>query len=65
MFKEFKNKRYWLLLPPFLIIGIILVIYLAQILKPLAILTALAFWIVYYSWDYLSKNIGDEVNKIE
>lgn len=63
MFKDFKNKRYWILLPPFLIIGISLIIYLPPNLKPIAILTALVFWIVYYTWDYLSRNKDDEAHR--
>jgi hypothetical protein len=63
MLKGFKNKRYWMLLPPFLITGIVLAIYLPHNLKPLAILTALAFWIVFYAWNYLSENKSNEVHK--
>ncbi|MEW9107849.1 MAG: hypothetical protein AB2374_00785 [Cytobacillus gottheilii] len=55
MFTKFKDRRYWILMPPFLIIGFILVLYLPQKLKPFAILTALVFWIVYYTWNGLSK----------
>ncbi|WP_078546786.1 hypothetical protein [Bacillus alkalitelluris] len=56
MFKEFKDKRYWILLLPFLIIGILLILYLPQNFKPFTILLALVFWIAYYTWIYLSKN---------
>jgi hypothetical protein len=55
MLKDFKNKRYWILLPLFLIIGMILIIYLPHNFKPLAILTALVFWGVYYVWNYFAK----------
>ncbi len=50
------NKKYWILMPPFLLIGLLLVIYLPQNLKPLAILTALVFWCVYYIWTYIERN---------
>ncbi len=55
MFKEFKDKRYWILLLPFLFIGIILLIYLPQNLKPFTILLGLVFWVVFYSWNYFSE----------
>ncbi|MBM7602747.1 sterol desaturase/sphingolipid hydroxylase (fatty acid hydroxylase superfamily) [Metabacillus crassostreae] len=56
MFKELKDKRYWILLLPFLMIGILLLIYLPQNLKPFSILLGLLFWIVYYIWIHLSIN---------
>ncbi|WP_080844845.1 hypothetical protein [Cytobacillus gottheilii] len=63
MFKTKKSKRYWLLMPPFLIVGILLVIFLPQHLKPIGTLIGLPFWIVYYTWNYLSeKNIKKEAN---
>ncbi|MFD2655199.1 hypothetical protein [Gracilibacillus thailandensis] len=55
MFKDFKNKRYWILMPPFLITSIILAIYLPPKLKPLALLSVIVFWIVYYVWNYFGK----------
>lgn len=51
-------------MPPFLIIGFILVLYLPQKLKPFAILTALVFWIVYYTWNGLSKT-NEEKEKMD
>jgi hypothetical protein len=46
MLKDFKNKRYWILLPIFLIIGMILIIYLPHNFKPLAILTGILGYIL-------------------
>jgi hypothetical protein len=60
MFKGFRNRRYWILLPPFLIIGIILIIFLPQELKPFSILTALPFRFVYYLWNHFSGNRNEE-----
>ncbi len=44
----FRNKKYWRLLPPFLVIAIILAIWLPPKLKPIAVLVILVFWAVYY-----------------
>jgi hypothetical protein len=60
MLKDIKNKRNWILMPPFLIIGVILIICLPQELKPFSILTALPFWLVYYLWIRFSENRNEE-----
>ncbi|RRJ66155.1 hypothetical protein EHV15_26995 [Paenibacillus oralis] len=60
MQKKF-NKKYWILLPPFFVAGILLVIYLPQKFKPLALVVSLLFWATYYTWTYMAKN--NEVQK--
>jgi hypothetical protein len=60
VFKDFKNKRYWILLPPSVLIGVILIIYLPQELKPFSILTPLPFWLVYYLWNPFNKSRNEE-----
>lgn len=60
MLKKY-NKKYWILLPPFLVAGILLIIYLPQQFKPLAFVISLLFWAAYYTWTYIDKN--NEVKK--
>lgn len=60
MLKRF-NKKYWILLPPFFVAGILLIIYLPQQFRPLALLVPLLFWAAYYTWTYIEKN--NEVKK--
>ncbi|MBS4207717.1 hypothetical protein [Bacillus sp. FJAT-50079] len=51
MLKDFKNKRYWILMPPFLIIGLLLITLLSGNYKYLSFLTIIVFWIIYHSWN--------------
>lgn len=46
------RKKYWTLLPPFLVIAIFLVYYLTQKLKH--------FTAVYYTWIYIEKKINQK-----
>lgn len=48
-------KKYAILLPPFILIGILLSIYLPSVQKQYAIGVALVFWAVYYIWSYLDR----------
>lgn len=57
----FKNKKYWILMPPFLILTMALFIYLPQVYKLYSFSAIITFWIIYHSWNYienkkLSKN---------
>ena len=51
----FKNKKYWILMPPFLILTIASVIYLPQDYRPYSFLVVIIFWIIYYAWNYIEK----------
>lgn len=51
-------KKYFILLPPFLILGIVLAFNLSYVKRSYALLgTAIAFWITYYVWIYIEKLI--------
>lgn len=52
----FRNKKYWILLPPFLVIVVILAFWLPPKQKPLTLFVVLVFWVVYYLWDSFDKN---------
>lgn len=51
----YRDKKYWILVLPFLVIAVILAFTLPQTLRPLAVLVVLVFWVVYYIWDYFEK----------
>nr|WP_304217145.1 hypothetical protein [Fredinandcohnia onubensis] len=48
-------KKYAILLPPFVLIGLLLLFYLPTGQKHFAILIALVFWTFYYTWVYIDK----------
>ncbi|MFB5673857.1 hypothetical protein ACE3NQ_23915 [Paenibacillus terreus] len=54
MFKKY-NKKYWILLPPFVAAIILLEIYLPQELKKFVFVVPLVFWASYYTWEYTEK----------
>lgn len=49
----FKNKKYWILMPPFLILAIALLTYTDN--SSYGFLAIIIFWIIYYSWNYIEK----------
>jgi hypothetical protein len=53
------RKKYWLLLPPFLIVGILLIIYLPDNQNFWALCVPLGFWAVYYGWIYMEKKLKE------
>ncbi|MCH1626451.1 hypothetical protein [Fredinandcohnia quinoae] len=48
-------KKYAFLLIPFLLLGIILVVYLPHEQIHYATLVPLVFWAIYYIWIYIEK----------
>ncbi|MFJ7825709.1 hypothetical protein [Psychrobacillus sp. NPDC096623] len=62
MFDDFKNKKYWILMPPFLILLFALIFYLPENYGPapfIFISVIIAFWTTYYLWNYIDKNKKD------
>lgn len=55
--KVLTDKTYWILMPPFLIIGILLVVYLPEGYAPYAFAVVPLFWFVYaiVKWMAASK----------
>lgn len=49
--KYFKNKRYWILMPPFFIIALLVYIFLPHNYRYLSFLVIIIFWIVYWRWN--------------
>ncbi|MGP4077397.1 hypothetical protein [Halobacillus sp. K22] len=58
----FKNKRYWILMPPFLLMTVLLVIFLPIEHRWYAFLPIIVFWIVYYIWNYYSQKKNNSKN---
>ncbi|AIQ51042.1 hypothetical protein D3C75_300690 [compost metagenome] len=52
---KLHKKKYFILLPPFLILTIILAATLPYEKRYYTFLAILAFWITYYSWIYIEK----------
>ncbi len=51
------KKKYFTLLPLFLLLAIILAFTLPDDKKSFALLAMIAFWITYYVWIYIEKRI--------
>jgi len=57
-------KKYAILTPPFLLIGVLLSIYLPVGQKQYAIVVALVFWVFYYIWVFIEKKRkNDDIEK--
>ncbi|MCR8656883.1 hypothetical protein [Paenibacillus endoradicis] len=54
------KKKYFTLLPPFLILTIILAYTLPSDKKTYAFLAVIAFWITYFGWIYIKKKKRNE-----
>ncbi|OXL81727.1 hypothetical protein BCV73_00560 [Paenibacillus sp. SSG-1] len=54
---KLHKKKYFTLLPPFLLLAIILAFTLPDDKKSFALLAMIAFWITYYVWIYIEKLI--------
>ncbi|NOU82803.1 hypothetical protein GC101_28465 [Paenibacillus sp. LMG 31459] len=53
---KLHKMKYFILLPPFLVLGIILAYNLPYDKRSFALLlTTLVFWITYYIWIYIEK----------
>ncbi len=65
-FETFKDKRYWMLLPPFIIILVLLYIFTHGNLTTFMILSLIniaIFWTTYHLWKFLSnKENKDNTN---
>ncbi|WP_153406523.1 hypothetical protein [Gracilibacillus oryzae] len=48
-------KKYVLLLPPFVLIGVLMLTYLPPEQTPYTILAVVAFWLCYYMWVFIDK----------
>ena len=49
------KKKYFIVMPPGIIIGIFLLFYLPERDRTYVGLIPIIFWIIYYSWIYIEK----------
>ncbi|WP_142255350.1 hypothetical protein [Bacillus sinesaloumensis] len=54
-----RRKRYWILMPPFLLVMLLLFYIIPNPYKGLATIVPLVFWVVLWIWNY----IGNEKQK--
>jgi phosphotransferase system glucose/maltose/N-acetylglucosamine-specific IIC component len=54
------KKKYFTLLPPFLMLAIVLAFTLPSDKKIYALLAVFVFWITYYTWIYVEKKKQNE-----
>ncbi|KHE66876.1 hypothetical protein, partial [Halobacillus sp. BBL2006] len=52
---HFKDKRFWMLIPPFFITFLLLFILLPYEYKFYSFVVLLVFWMVYYTWNHLTE----------
>jgi hypothetical protein len=52
---EVQKQKYFILLPPALLLGIFLLYYLPAGDRSYVFLVPIVFWIIYYSWIYVEK----------
>lgn len=57
--KHFKNKWYWLLMPPFFVAAVLTLLLLPEGQGHYAFLIIFIFWIVYYTVNHFSKKKYD------
>lgn len=53
------SKKYWLLMPPFFLLGILLFILLPVEKRAFIFLVPLIFWGVYYRWEQRDRKNKD------
>ncbi|MGY4690954.1 hypothetical protein [Salibacterium sp. K-3] len=55
MMKHFKNKRYWILMPPFFIVTASILLFLPGKYSDYAMVTIIAYSMTLTIWNYAAK----------
>lgn len=50
------NKKYWLLMPPVLILGIVLILFLPPEKNFIPLSLPIVFWCIYYVWKHYEQD---------
>ncbi|MEZ2715056.1 hypothetical protein [Niallia circulans] len=50
------DKKYWLIMPSFLIIGIVLILFLPPEKSYIPLSFPIVFWCIYYVWKHCEKD---------
>jgi predicted membrane channel-forming protein YqfA (hemolysin III family) len=59
------RKKHWILLPSYILIGVLSIIFLPQILKTSALFVlALIFWGIYSTWIYIENKKNAKTNQV-
>jgi len=48
----FKNKRYWILILPTILIGMMILMYEPPYYQLYICLLLVGFWLIYYTWNH-------------
>ncbi|WP_112181976.1 MULTISPECIES: hypothetical protein [Paraliobacillus] len=56
-------RKLALLLPPFILIGYLLITYLPDTLSQYSIVIAILFWVIYYGWVFIEEKNKEKSNK--
>ncbi|MEC0093413.1 hypothetical protein [Paenibacillus macquariensis] len=49
------KKKYFILMPPMLIIGLYLFYFLPANKRPYVFLVPIVFWLIYYTWLFIER----------
>ncbi|SFM18445.1 hypothetical protein [Salibacterium qingdaonense] len=52
---HFKNKRYWILMPPFFIIAVFFLLFLPSEYSDYALIPVIVYFITFTIWNYSAK----------
>jgi len=50
-----QKKKYFILMPPMLIIGLFLFYFLPVNQRPYVLLVPIVFWLIYYNWIFIER----------
>ena len=53
--KNVHKKKYFILMPPMLIIGLLLFYFLPANQRPNVFLVPIVFWLIYYTWIFIER----------
>ena len=59
----FKNKRYWILILPTILIGMMILMYEPPYYQLYICLLLVGFWLIYYTWNHYSKQSKEQKDK--
>ncbi|SFP64343.1 hypothetical protein [Salibacterium halotolerans] len=52
---HFKNKRYWILMPPLFIITIFLLLFLPSPYSDYALIPVIVYFVTFTTWNYYAE----------
>ncbi|WP_145939565.1 hypothetical protein [Paenibacillus glacialis] len=55
------NKKYFILMPLMLIIGLLLFFFLPASQRPYVLLVPIVFWLIYYTWIFIERKQKEKI----